>query len=182
MLAGEIHLAELALGPGGYAYLPAGSLGMNISTAAGAELLYFLDDLDPAAVIRTPLILQSGDIAWQPVSDDPGDFGLSVRELRADPGSGARTWLLKVDPVARRKWAKRSVVLEGYLIQGSYQHSECLDGKAATGSYTKGGYFQRPADVLNGGPDARSDGISIWILRTPTSGEVSNAVSCAAAE
>ena len=181
VLAGEIHLADISLGPGGYAYLPAGSLGMSMRTTQGAELLYFLDQPDPDAVIQTPLIMSSGSMPWKAMSDNPGDFGLSVRELRADPGSGARTWLLKIDPAARQEWHKRPAVLEGYLVQGNYQHSECVDGQVATWRYSKGGYFQRPPGVLNGGPEAKSDGTSIWLLRTLTSGEVSAADYCAAA-
>lgn len=178
VLRGQIQLADIPLGAGGYAYLPTGSLGMSMTTAAGAELLYFLDDPVPGAVIETPLILSSELVSWQPVSDDPRDFGLAMRELRADPGSGARTWLLKIDPVAARVWQKTSVAVEGFLVQGVYQHSECVNGEVVTGGYTAGGYFQRPPNVLNGGPDARSDGTAIWFLRTLSGGEVVTADRC----
>lgn len=181
VLSGQLRLGDIVLGPGGYAYIPPGSFGMSLATANGAELLYFLNDANPASVIQTPLILSSDLVPWQDRSDEPGDFGLSVRELRADPGSGARTWLLKIEPVAAIGWQRTSTVIEGYLVQGSYTHSECIDGQAATGDYTKGGYFQRPAGALNGGPEAKSSDVSIWFLRTLAHGEVSVAERCAAA-
>jgi hypothetical protein len=94
VLAGEIHLGDLALQPGGYAFIPSGSTGMSMSTKDGAVLLYFLDETNSLSVIQTPLIQSSNLLAWQPVSTAISDIGLSVKELRADPGSGARTWLL----------------------------------------------------------------------------------------
>jgi quercetin dioxygenase-like cupin family protein len=165
VLAGHIELGDIPLGPGGYAYLPPGSFGMNMRTRDGAMLLYFLDDADPLAAIQTPYFVDSTSLDWQASTDDVAAFGLAVKQLRTDPGSGASTRLLKIEPGASLPWQKSSVPEEGYLVSGIYQHSECVNGEVATATYTQGGYFKRPADAINGGADAGSVETSVWFLR-----------------
>ena len=166
ILAGEVGLGDLTLGAGGYAYIPPGSTGLQMKTSRGASLLYFLDDADPSAVIQTPLILSSDLVSWTPLSESPNDIGLWEKELRADPGSGARTWLRKIDPHASQSWQQSSSTREGYLVAGSYRDSECINGEAVTGDYGTGGYFQRIAGAVYGGPDAASADGAVWFLRT----------------
>lgn len=170
VLAGEISLGSVLMKPGSYAYIPPGFTGSNISTTGGALVLYFLDDPGPNAVIRTPLFLDSDVVSWQPVSDDPEDFGLSVKELRLDPGSGARTWLLRVDPGATQRWQKSTAGEEGYLLTGNYRHSECVNGEVLTEDYTAGGYFHRPPGSVNGGPASAATLTAIWYLRREMNG------------
>lgn len=178
VLAGEMTLGDFRLEPGGYAYLPHGSTGAGMSTRHGAEVLYFIEDADPAAVIRTPLLLNSDLLDWEPLSDDPNDLGVWVKTLRFDPGSGATTRLERIDPAANRGWRRSAVVEEGYLVAGSYQHSECFNGEPATGLYLRGGYFKRPAGVVNGGPESRSTETAVWFLRTAHSGAAAPADGC----
>ena len=182
ILQGEVELAGVVLRPGGYANIPSGSMGASLRTRSGAEMLYFLSDADDRAVIQMPLItgIESGQ--WRPLSDDPADFGLSEMELRSDPGSGARTWLLKIDPVAAQAWQAYSSEVEGYLVSGNYQHSECVDGKSASGTYRPGGYFLRPAGAINAGPEARSLETSIWFLRSLGPGERQVVAGCLSPE
>ena len=165
VLAGSIELGDLPLSAGGYAFIPHGWTGMQMKTDQAAMLLYFLDDADADAVIQTPLILNSELVGWMPLSDDPNDLGLSVKELRADPGSGARTWLMKIDPIADRAWQRSSITREGYLVAGSYRDSECVNGESVTGDYAPGGYFHRPPGAASGGPDATTAEGAIWFLR-----------------
>lgn len=165
VLAGEIQLGDLALGSGGYAYFPAGSTGVQMQSSRGASLLYFLNDVDPKAVIQTPLILSSDLVRWAPLSESPNDIGYAVKELRADPGSGARSWLLKIDPIASQSWRQSSAIREGYLVAGSYEDHECVNGEAISGVYRPGGYFQRSAGAVYGGPGAASTDGAIWFLR-----------------
>ena len=181
VLAGEIGLGEFALGPGGYAYVPPGSTGLQMKTSAGAMLLYFIDDADGNAVIQTPLIMNSDLLDWSPVSENPNDIGISVKELRADPGSGARTWLMKIDPVASQGWQQSSIGREGYLIAGSYRQSECINGAVVTGDYRTGGYFQRVPGAIFGGPEAVSTGGAIWLLRVQQKESVMELPECVAA-
>jgi hypothetical protein len=165
VLAGEISLSSLKLDAGSYAYVPPGSTGMQMRSELGALLLYFLDYANASAVIQTPLILDSKLVGWQPLSDDPNDLGRSVKILREDPGSGARSWLEKTDPVATQEWQQSSVTREGYLVSGSYHDSECVNGQAATGDYLPGGYFHRVPGAVNGGPEAGSAEGAVWFVR-----------------
>jgi hypothetical protein len=178
VLLGEIALGELTLSPGNYAYLPPGSTGLSMSTANGAQVLYFLNDASAAAVIQTPLFMSRAVVPWQPLSDDPLDAGLQVKELRYDPGSGASTWLLQIEPGATQRWQKSSVVTEGFLLSGDYRHSECINGKVITGDYSPGGYFERPAGVVNGGPEAGSSDGAVWLMRTTKRAEITFLDSC----
>jgi len=166
VLAGKIQLGDFNLGPGGYAYIPPGSTGLRMQTEGGASLLYFLDDENPASVIQTPMILSRDILNWQPISDDPNDVGVSRKELRFDPGSGARTELLRVEAGATRPWMRSTVAEEGYLLEGSYRHSECVDGKITTARYTSGGYYHRPAGAINGILPGDSSGAAVWLVRT----------------
>lgn len=182
VLAGEIRLADLALGPNGYAYLPAGSTGLQLQSSRGASLLYFVDDADPSAVIQTPLILNSDLVEWMPLSESPNDIGISVKDLRADPGNGARTWLMKIEPFASQGWQRSSTVREGYLVAGSYRDNECVNGVAVSGIYAPGGYFQRLPGAVFGGPDAASADGAVWFLRVRENESLRSVAACAPAE
>jgi glyoxylate utilization-related uncharacterized protein len=181
VVAGEITLGSMVLKAGSYAYIPPGFTGVNISTTSGAMALYFLDDLNPAAVIQTPLILDSGIVEWRPVSDEAEDFGFAAKELRYDPGSGSRTWLLRIEPGASQGWHKSAATEEGYLLSGVYRHSECVNGELATFDYAPGGYFARPPGAVNGGPEAAAISSSVWYLRRIGKGEVETVSACVAA-
>ena len=178
VLEGEVMLGDLALRPGNYAWLPPGSTGLSMSSLGGAELLYFLNDAAPGAVIQTPLFMSRDVVPWQPLTEDAMDAGLQVKELRHDPGSGQRTFLLKVEPGATQRWQKSSGEEEGFLLSGGYRHSECLGGKAITGDYTPGGYFERPAGAVNGGPLAGSSEGAIWFIRTNSRARITIVDGC----
>ena len=165
VLYGEMRIGDLTLSPGGYAWFPPGFSGANLSTTFGAELLYFLDDANPQNQFRSPIIYSSEIVDWQPLSNAAEHQGMMIKEMRHDPGSGSRTWLLQVSPEARSAWQSRDRVLEGYLISGRYQGSECATGKPVNAIYTEGGYFQRPPNTVHGGPDERALEASVWLLR-----------------
>jgi hypothetical protein len=161
VIAGKMTIADIALGRGGYAFLPAGSLGFNLRSTDGARILYFLNDVDPDAVIRSPLIINASLLQWAATST----MGVLRKELRMDPGNGSKTWLLKIEPETTLPWQTSSVLREGYLVDGSYQHSECVAGQVHTAQYTPGGYFYRPANTINGGPEAKALTEAVWFLR-----------------
>ena len=46
VLEGNVTLGEFTLEPGGYAFLPSGSMGVNMTSTNGALLLYFLETLE----------------------------------------------------------------------------------------------------------------------------------------
>ena len=169
-------IADVELPRGGYAFLPAGSLGFNLRSDDGARILYFLNDVDPESVIRSPIIIDSGLLTWEGTATS----GVLVKELRKDPGSGAKTWMLKVVPGASLPWQKSSAVREGYLLAGNYQHSECVAGDVHTWQYAPGGYFYRPADTINGGPESAASSESIWLLREVREGRQEVVPACVA--
>lgn len=178
VLYGELRVGDLSLKPGGYAWFPPGYVGANLSTTFGAEVLYFLNDANPATTNKTPILYSSEVIDWQPLSTAASDRGLMVKEIRRDPGSGARTWLLQVTPEARLGWQSRARIVEGYLISGRYRGGECYNGKAVSGVYTEGGYFHRPANTVHGGPDERALETSVWLLRLKGDAEVNKIADC----
>ncbi len=178
VLQGTLTIADIQLGPGGYAFLPSGSLGFNLGAPNGARILYFLSNVDPDSMIRAPIILDAAVLEWQRAAVD----GVLTKELRRDPGSGAATWLLRIEPGAAQPWETSTAIREGYLLHGSYTHSECVDGEVHTWQYQQGGYFYRPAGTINGGPDASASTQSTWLLRETTRGEHAQVPACVVVE
>lgn len=174
VLHGELTVGDVKLGPGGYAHIPPGSFGFNLKTGDGAQILWYLDDVDPLAMIRSPIILDSRLVDWQPT----GIVGVTIKELRNDPGNGARTWLQRIEPGAAIPWQASSVIREGFLMSGQYRHSECVVGEVRTWTYTPGGYFYRAPDALNGGPESGALTESVWVLRERSAGLVTTAEAC----
>jgi hypothetical protein len=173
VIAGELTLSEFVLGKGGYAYIPPGSLGFSLTTVDGAQVLYFLDDIDASSVIRSPIILDSGLLNW--VETSPGRH---VKELRSDPGSGARSWLLRIEPGSEIPWTSSSVAREGFIMSGEYQESECFKGESLTWQYLPGGFFLRPPDIFSGGPEAGATNEATWFLREQSAGEEVTSAAC----
>ncbi len=176
VIAGELTVADIALQPGGYAFLPAGSLGFNLSAREGARILYFVNDTDPESVIRSPIIINSDLLAWE----DTARLGVATKELRNDPGNGAKTWLLRVATGASQAWESSSIIREGYLITGNQQYAECVHGEVELWQYAPGGYFYRPANTISGGPDSLALTDSIWVLRETGHGVATVWPSCVA--
>ena len=174
VIDGKLKIADIELGRGGYAFLPAGSLGFNLASAAGARILYFLNDVDPESIIRSPIIIDAGLLEWSATST----IGVFSKELRLDPGNSSRTWLLKIEPGNPLPWQTSSTIREGYLLGGSFQQSECVAGEIHTWQYTPGGYFYRPPNTINGGPDARALTESVWLLREVEGGVEQTVPAC----
>ena len=162
VMAGRLTLDDdLVLEPGGYAYLPSGSLGFNLKSYDGARILYAVNRTDPQSMIRTPLILDSRLVEWEPTDVD----GVSRKVLRSDPGSGAMTWLTRLEPGAVLPWQLSLAGRESYLVDGSVDYAECHDGTAVADTYTAGGYVFRPADTVHGGPATTVHAVSVWYSR-----------------
>ena len=178
VLEGDLKLGEFELKPGGYAFLPSGSMGIGMSSVSGALLLYFVDDVQPDAVIQTPIISNSDLLNWHTTSDEIDDFGISTKELRSDPGSGAQTWLLKIEPGAVQDWQQMSTAQEGFLLSGQYRHSECGVDGIVRGEYFEGGYFLRPENRVNGGPESVAMQTSVWLMRVPNHSSATRNMYC----
>ena len=174
VVEGRLQIADIELSAGGYAFLPAGSLGFNLESREGARILYFVNDSDPESIIRSPIIIDAGLLDWAPTTI----AGVASKELRNDPGNGAKTWLLRIEAGASLPWQSSSALREGYLLRGNYQHSECVLGKVHTAQYTQGGYFYRPASSVNGGPMSGGETDAIWFLRETELGTETVAPGC----
>lgn len=174
VLKGDLTVGDVKLGAGGYAHVPPGTFGFNLKTDDGAQILRYIDDVDPLAMIRSPVILDSRLVEWQATERD----GIYIKELRSDPGNGGRTWLMLIKPGAVIPWQSSSVIREGYLMSGRYQDSECVLGEVRTWTYQPGGYFYRPGDALHGGPDAMAITDAVWVLRERTAGSEKQADMC----
>ena len=161
VISGELMVADIKLGAGGYAFLPAGSLGFNLSAYDGAQILYFVNDTDPDSVIRSPIIIDSNLLEWE----ETGKVGVTAKELRFDPGNGARTWMMKIATGAAQPWESSTANREGYLLTGNQQFAECINGESEVWQYMPGGYFYRPAHTVSGGPESVALSESIWVLR-----------------
>ena len=166
VLKGSVTIADIELPAGGYIFLPAGSLGFNIESKSGAQILYFINDTDPESIIRSPIIIDSNMLPWEP-SLTPG---VSTKELRADPGNGAATWMQRVEAGVSVPWQSSTVLREGYLMSGQYDDTECIEGKERTWTYVQGGYFYRPAGAVHGGPLSGGDADAVWFLRETEGG------------
>jgi hypothetical protein len=167
IVSGEMMVADIELKAGGYAFLPAGSLGFNLSAKDGARILYFVNDTDPESVIRSPIIINSYLLDWE----NTAKVGVATKELRNDPGNGSKTWLVRVAAGAALDWESSTVIREGYLLVGNQQYAECVNGEAEVWEYTPGGYFYRPENTISGGPESLALTEAVWILRETGNGE-----------
>lgn len=159
VLAGRLTLGDdLVLERGGYAYLPSGSLGFNLKSYDGARILYAVRATDPQAMIRTPLILDSRLVDWEATDVD----GVTQKILRSDPGSGAVTWLTRLEPGAVLPWQLSLAGRESYLVEGHVDYAECREGEAVADTYRPGGYVFRPADTVHGGPVTTIHAPTVW--------------------
>lgn len=177
VVEGLVTIADIELPPGGYAFLPAGSLGFNMESEEGARILYFINDVDPESIIRSPIIIDTGLLDWASTTTS----GIATKELRNDPGNGAKTWLLRIEAGSSVPWQSSSALREGYLLRGTYQHSECVLGEVHTWQYMQGGYFYRPADTVNGGPLSGGETDAVWFLRETELGKETTVSGCVAA-
>ena len=134
-----------------------GTLGFKLKSSTGARVLYFLDDIEPSAVIKTPLILESSVLEWE----ESENKGVTTKELRSDPGTGARSWLVKIEPGAEIPWQSSSASREGYFLAGHYTHAECVGGEPSSryiwprGLRLSSGKFHQRWPGVGGGLDVR---------------------------
>ena len=106
-------------------------------------------------------------------------LGYSTKELRSDPGSGARTWLLKIEPEAMKSWQRSTQTLEGYLLTVQMMETECNGEEAVTAEYQPGGYFYRPAGLSAAGRHDDDSG-AVWFLRMRGSELIETVSGCMA--
>ena len=170
VLEGRLQAGEQPLQGGDLLYVPPGARPPSLTAVRPAKLLIFTDPAHPASGLAQTFVASARALTWRPgtVARDAGvPLDLSVKDLKRDPGTGARTWLVKIGPGVEVPWESHSVVEEGYLLEGEYRLSECLPEGRKDGEYLPGGYFRRPANWVHSGPDSGTDGGAVWLMRSP---------------
>jgi hypothetical protein len=187
VLDGALQLGRAALARHDYAFLPADIVRPLTSTATGARVLWFADPAPADPAVRADLarvglyVTRAAGAQWTAgtVALAAGvDLRLRIRHLRKDPWSGARTWLVGVDPGQAIPWERHGVIEEGFLVEGRYVLVECLPGGERRGTYAPGGYFRRPGGIVHSGPKSGPLEPSVWLLRTPAALDVTFSDTC----
>jgi len=153
VLDGEIELNGVSFGHDTYGYAARGAPRHSMSAAKGAVVLTFFDGEptlkagmgDGPGIIRVDAL----HMPWDMSLNDPklAHLGISRKDLRADPGTGERTFLSMILPHSEPPGLKgpqetHPVVEEAYIVSGS------LTGPH--GTMTPGAYFWRPAGIPHG--------------------------------
>ncbi len=181
ILDGRLQAGTASLAAGDFLYLPPGARPPELTAVVAARALLFVDPASPASGLTQPFVASARSLPWRPgtVARDAGvPLDLSVKDLKLDPGSGARTWLVRIGPGVRVPWESHSVVEEGYLLEGDYRLVECLPAGRREGTYLPGGYFRRPAGWIHSGPDSGTEGGAVWLIRSPGPLDVSFHEGC----
>jgi hypothetical protein len=172
VLEGEMSFDGVALGPYHYAHLPAGAAAPVWTAGAdGARVLLFMDpprDTDGAQA----RIMDTERTPWRPGVVAQRDTGrtlaVEVKDLLWVESTGQRTWLLRMGADFQLPWEVHDTAEEGFFLEGRFGFGECLEQGIVNGEYRPGGYFYRPAGIPHGGPEAGTDSVAMFLLRTPT--------------
>ena len=153
----------------------------SLTAVVASRMLVFTDLVGPGSGLSETFVASARALDWRPgtVAAEAGlPLDLSVKDLKRDPATGARTWLVKIGPGVEVPWESHSVVEEGYLLEGDYRLSECLPEGRQEGEYLPGGYFRRPANWIHSGPESGTDGGAVWLMRSPAALDVTFHEAC----
>ena len=176
VLSGRLALETATAGAGDLMHVPPGRAYGPLQAMADTSVLVFLapraadgpaPDEDTAGGWR---LVRGDDVAWvagQVAREAGVDVPLTVKTLRQDPATGARTFLVRVPPGVAVPWETHATDEEGYLIEGDFRLAECLPDGPVVLEYDAGGYFYRPAGLLHSGPRSTTTHGAIWLIRTP---------------
>ena len=115
-------------------------------------------------------ISRDAETPWEPalVAKKSGvELPLEVKNLKRDPVTGARTFLVRSGKGVTVPWETHPVSEEGYLLEGNHRIEECLPSGLQSGFYQVGGYFYRPPELMHMGPGTFSTETHVWLVRTP---------------
>lgn len=161
VLEGDLTVAGTALGPFGYAHLPAGSANA-LASVHGAVAVWFLD-AEPRAEAPGPfdparrVVLDATTVPYTGNFHPEFPAGAGRKWLFRDPAGGEETWLLGT--MALRNAARQEVhpvVEEMFLIAGEV-HSD-------RGIMRPGAYFWRPPGIAHGPFGTRTG--NLYLFRT----------------
>lgn len=118
--------------------------------------------------------LSPGDVPAFRDQPFPADSPIRMKLLRHDPDTGAKTWITVLPgggPTMYGEghlppWSSSASWVEGYLLAGEMTTAECLPQGEVAGTYTRGGYYFRPAGRVHGGPSRYSGSFAVWLMRS----------------
>lgn len=143
LLAGDCQLADHELGPGCYAYVPAGSSQAGLSAATGAHAIIMLEPTASAGD-EPILVRDTNEMRWAASAFSTVPAGLVNKRLRDDPVNGDRTWIAACPP----GWVEERAEVHPTVEESVTLRGEILLG--TSGVMTPGCYFWRPPMVPHG--------------------------------
>jgi hypothetical protein len=188
VISGELSFGLDRLRRYDFGFVPPDVQWPRLASSQGAEALVFLDPpaADPKAVwqqgAQGSYVTHFDEALWKEatVARDAGHaLDLKVQDLKKDPFTTARTWLVRGGASLKVPWERHSVVEEGYLLEGDYRLPECLPGRTVIGDYSPGGYFRRPPNIVHSGPESGTKTVAVWLMRSPAALDVIFAEPCA---
>lgn len=154
VLDGRLLIDDIELGPGSYAYIPAGYSRRLTASVEGCDVLTFFEgraDPDPRVREHDPQALigpiDTRTASWGAATDPKvASANIGRLELRPDSPTGERTWLLRLEVDGGRYpmngVERHPCVEEMFLLEG--------DIAMRTGVLRTGAYFWRPAGIPHG--------------------------------
>lgn len=180
VLEGELNIARLTLQKGDFLGIPEGENIGACSSLAGARYLMFFDRGNPCVHIghenAEPETTQwlcvrfegSPWVAGTALAEaGVDDVPLKIKHYKQDPDTGARTYLVSVNPGITIPWEMHDIAEEAYIVEGDYTLAECLPGGSKIGRYRQGGYFYRPPGIAHNGPASGTKSGVVMLIRTP---------------
>lgn len=178
ILDGTLTLNDVTLHARDFAYIPKGNVFTEITAAKGTRFLLFCEDGDLACAPGDESshadpwhIVRGDDAPWVAgtVLADAGrdDIPLKIQHLKNMPDTGARTYLVAVQPGVSIPWEVHDIAEESYIVEGDYTLAECFPDGPHLGTYTEGGYFYRPAGIPHNGPASGTQKGAVMLIRTP---------------
>lgn len=189
VLKGGLALGPHALAKWDYVRVPAGE-EVSGRSESGAQFLMFFEGTYPFIVSPDPdhapvpmTIVKRGAAPWMAgtAMADAGrdDVPLKIKHYKNDPQTGARTYLVAVQPGVTIPWETHAVPEEAYVLEGDYTLAECLPDGEQVGTYHVGGYFYRPPGIAHNGPKSGTQTGTVMLVRTPAALKVDLVDGCA---
>jgi hypothetical protein len=178
---GELRFGREQLKPRDFAYTPAGRARAALRTHGGARVLMFFDPAPADVAMRDKLrdigsyVTRYSEGRWNPgsLSQLAGfDLKLEIQHLKKDPLSGARTWLVRLNPPLNMPFEVHSVAEEAWVLAGRFSQPECMPDGLRSGVYEAGDYFYRPAGIPHSGPGAGPLEPTTFLMRAPAALDV----------
>ncbi len=179
MLKGDLSIENKKFFTGDFVRISRNTVYGTVSSDSGGQFLMFFDGPSASKVVDESeladseewIIARAAETPWEPalVAKEAGvELSTEVKNLKNDPVTGARTFLVSSGGGVTMPWETHPVSEEGYLLEGRHRLEECLPSGLQSGVYEVGGYFYRPPELMHMGPGSTHPERVIWLIRTPS--------------